>query len=104
SQLMLENTDAIRPAFASHNVRSIASVLAMEDALDLPPRTVELQMLTGMGDQLKRAVVAMGQRLRVYAPFGDMIPGMAYLIRRLIENTSNESFLRQSFGGNTPVA
>ena len=104
ARLMLENTDVIRPAFASHNVRSIASVLAMEEALDLPPRTLELQMLTGMGDQLKRAAVAMGQRLRVYAPFGDMIPGMAYLIRRLIENTSNESFLRQSFGGNTPVA
>jgi len=104
ARLMLENTDAIRPAFASHNVRSIASVLAMEEALNLPPRTLELQMLTGMGDQLKRAVVAMGQRLRVYAPFGDMIPGMAYLIRRLIENTSNESFLRQSFGGQTPVA
>jgi len=104
ARLMLENTDAIRPAFASHNVRSIAAVLAMEEAMGLPPRTLELQMLTGMGDQLKRAVVAMDQRLRVYAPFGDMIPGMAYLIRRLIENTSNESFLRQSFTGETPVA
>jgi len=104
ARLMLENTDAVRPAFASHNVRSIAAVLAMEEALGLPPRTLELQMLTGMGDQLKRAVVGMDQRLRVYAPFGDMIPGMAYLIRRLIENTSNESFLRQSFGGETPVA
>ncbi len=101
--LMLRNADVIRPAFASHNVRSIAAVLAMEQHLDLAPRTVELQMLTGMGDQLKRAIVAMNQRLRIYAPFGNLITGMAYLIRRLIENTANESFLRQSFGGSTPI-
>ncbi|HWL93244.1 MAG TPA: proline dehydrogenase family protein [Phycisphaerae bacterium] len=103
AELLLRNADVIRPAFASHNVRSIAAVLAMEAAMGLPPRTLELQMLTGMGDPLKRAVVSMGQRLRVYAPFGDMLTGMAYLIRRLIENTANESFLRQSFAGNTPV-
>jgi RHH-type transcriptional regulator, proline utilization regulon repressor / proline dehydrogenase / delta 1-pyrroline-5-carboxylate dehydrogenase len=59
---------------------------------------VELQMLTGMGNPFKRALTAMKQRVRVYAPFGDLVRGMAYLIRRLIENTSNESFLRQSFG------
>ncbi len=103
TRMMLENADIIRPAFASHNVRSIAYALALEDSLDLPPRTIELQMLTGMGDPLKRAVVDMGQRLRVYAPFGHLIPGMAYLIRRLIENTANESFLRQSFSGQVPM-
>lgn len=101
--MLLSNSDAVRPAFASHNVRSIAAALAMQDALDLPPRTLEIQMLTGMGDPLKRALVDMGQRLRVYAPFGSLMTGMAYLIRRLIENTANESFLRQSFGGQTPV-
>lgn len=103
ARMMLENADIIRPAFASHNVRSIAAVLAMEEALGLPARTLELQMLTGMGEQLKRAAVAMKQRVRVYAPFGDLVTGMAYLIRRLIENTSNESFLRQSFGQHLPV-
>ncbi len=102
-RMMLENADIVRPAFASHNVRSIAAVLAMQDALGLPPRTLELQMLTGMGDQLRRAMIAMKQRVRVYAPFGDLITGMAYLIRRLIENTANESFLRQSFGDNVPI-
>jgi len=102
-RMMLENADIVRPAFASHNVRSIAAVLAMEEALGLPSRTLELQMLTGMGDQLRRAMIAMKQRVRVYAPFGDLITGMAYLIRRLIENTANESFLRQSFGENVPV-
>lgn len=102
-RMMLENADMIRPAFASHNVRSIAAILAMEEALGLPPNTVEFQMLTGMGDQLKRALVAMNQRLRIYAPFGNLVTGMAYLIRRLIENTANESFLRQSFGGDAPI-
>ncbi|MCZ6699326.1 MAG: proline dehydrogenase family protein, partial [Planctomycetota bacterium] len=62
ARIMLENADVIRPAFASHNVRSIAAVLAMERALDRPPRTLELQMLTGMGDPLKRAVVGLEQR------------------------------------------
>lgn len=100
---MLENADIIRPAFASHNVRSIAAALAMEEALGLPSRTLELQMLTGMGEPLRRAVTRLHQRVRVYSPFGDMITGMAYLIRRLIENTANESFLRQSFGGDIPV-
>jgi RHH-type proline utilization regulon transcriptional repressor/proline dehydrogenase/delta 1-pyrroline-5-carboxylate dehydrogenase len=103
ARLMLENTDAIRPAFATHNVRSIAAVLALEQMLGLPPRTIEVQMLTGMGNPLKRALVEMKQRLRVYTPFGDEMTGMAYLIRRLIENTANESFLRQSFGEGTPV-
>lgn len=100
---ILENSDIIHPAFASHNVRTIAAVLAMQEELGLPPRTLELQMLTGMGDPLKHAVVAMNQRLRVYSPFGDLMTGMAYLIRRLIENTANESFLRQSFGQQASV-
>jgi RHH-type proline utilization regulon transcriptional repressor/proline dehydrogenase/delta 1-pyrroline-5-carboxylate dehydrogenase len=103
ANVMLRNADIIRPAFASHNVRSLATALAMESRLGLPPRTLEIQMLTGMGDQLKRALVQMRQRLRIYAPFGNQMSGMAYLIRRLIENTANESFLRQSFGDDAPV-
>ena len=102
ARMMLENADIVRPAFASHNVRSIASVLAMEARLGRPARTLELQMLTGMGDALRRGLVAMGQRVRVYAPVGDLVTGMAYLIRRLLENTANESFLRQSFGQDLP--
>ena len=39
----------------------------------------------------------MGLRVREYAPFGELIPGMAYLVRRLLENTANDSFLRQTF-------
>jgi RHH-type proline utilization regulon transcriptional repressor/proline dehydrogenase/delta 1-pyrroline-5-carboxylate dehydrogenase len=54
----------------------------------------EIQMLHGMGDPIKAAVRAMGLRLREYAPVGELIPGMAYFVRRLLENTANESFLR----------
>jgi RHH-type proline utilization regulon transcriptional repressor/proline dehydrogenase/delta 1-pyrroline-5-carboxylate dehydrogenase len=98
ARLMLDNADVVRIAIGSHNVRSIAAALAYAQAVGLPARTVEIQMLTGMGNPFKRALAAMKQRVRVYAPFGDLVRGMAYLIRRLIENTSNESFLRQSFG------
>src|SRR4029077_7867303 len=58
---------------------------------------MELQMLHGMADELKGAAVARGLRLREYVPVGEMIPGMAYLVRRLLENTSNESWLRAGF-------
>ena len=94
---MLENHRLIRPAFASHNVRSLAAVIAMAEALGLTSRDYELQMLNGMGDPLKRALVDLGQCVRVYTPYGDLVSGMGYLIRRLLENTANDSFLRQSY-------
>ncbi len=94
---LLEQYQWLRPAIATHNVRSIAYALAVSQRLDLPERTLELQMLYGMGDAIKAVLVQLGQRLRVYAPFGELIPGMGYLVRRLLENTSNDSFLRHSF-------
>jgi RHH-type proline utilization regulon transcriptional repressor/proline dehydrogenase/delta 1-pyrroline-5-carboxylate dehydrogenase len=87
----------LRPAIASHNVRSIGKALALAEARGLPPRSFEFQMLYGMADQVKSALIEMGHRVRVYAPVGELLPGMAYLVRRLLENTSNESFLRAGF-------
>ena len=87
----------VRPAFASHNLRSLAASLAAARSAGLPPGAAEVQMLYGMGEAVRRAVVEAGERLRVYAPIGALIPGMAYLVRRLLENTSNESFLVQRF-------
>ena len=55
---------------------------------------IEFQMLYGMADPIKDALQSLGQRVRVYTPYGQLLPGMAYLVRRLLENTSNESFLR----------
>ena len=49
-----------------------------------------------MGDKLAKALVDRGYRVRVYCPYGELLPGMAYLIRRLLENTANSSFLRQN--------
>ena len=95
--ILLEQYQIVRPAIATHNIRSIAYTLAASQRLGLPARAIELQMLYGMGDAIKAVLVQLGQRLRVYAPFGELIPGMGYLVRRLLENTSNDSFLRQSF-------
>lgn len=91
---LLDASPHLRPAFASHNVRSLGRALALVEERRLPPRFAEFQALYGMADGLKSALVEFGQRVRVYAPFGDLIPGMAYLVRRLLENTSNESFVR----------
>ena len=97
TRFLLENRRWLRPAFGSHNVRSLAHVLAVADTLGLPPRSFEIQMLYGMADPIKDVFVRMGRRVRVYTPYGELLPGMAYLVRRLLENTANESFLRASF-------
>ncbi|HIQ20489.1 MAG TPA: aldehyde dehydrogenase family protein [Planctomycetes bacterium] len=84
----------VKLAVGSHNLRSIARVLALVDRQGLPESAIEVQMLFGMADALKAAVLARGLRLREYVPVGQLIPGMAYLVRRLLENTSNQSWLR----------
>ncbi len=100
---LLDQRSLVRPAIASHNVRSLAAALAHAQTREIPARGFEIQMLFGMGDPLKQAVAEMGYTLRVYTPIGELIPGMAYLIRRLLENTSNESFLKHTFVEHQPV-
>jgi RHH-type transcriptional regulator, proline utilization regulon repressor / proline dehydrogenase / delta 1-pyrroline-5-carboxylate dehydrogenase len=90
----------VKLALGSHNARSIAAALAALDARGLPRNAIELQMLHGMADALKYAAAEVGLRIREYVPVGDMIPGMAYLVRRLLENTSNESWLKAGFMDN----
>jgi RHH-type proline utilization regulon transcriptional repressor/proline dehydrogenase/delta 1-pyrroline-5-carboxylate dehydrogenase len=97
ARFFLENADAIDLAVASHNIRSIAHALAVREALGLAPTQLEFQMLHGMAAPLARALVERGERVRIYMPFGELIPGMSYLVRRLLENTSNESFLLRGF-------
>jgi RHH-type proline utilization regulon transcriptional repressor/proline dehydrogenase/delta 1-pyrroline-5-carboxylate dehydrogenase len=99
---LLERHEVLRPAFGSHNVRSLAHALAAAQVLGLPRGSFEIQMLYGMADPIKDALVALGQRVRVYTPFGQLLPGMAYLVRRLLENTANTSFLRASFIEHVP--
>lgn len=97
ARFLMENYQWLRPALASHNLRSLANGIAWGRQLGVPQSAYEIQMLYGMGDQEAQIFSEMGHRVRVYTPFGELIPGMAYLVRRLLENTSNDSFLRQSF-------
>jgi RHH-type proline utilization regulon transcriptional repressor/proline dehydrogenase/delta 1-pyrroline-5-carboxylate dehydrogenase len=96
TRLLLENYECLYAAIGSHNVRSQALACAIAETLDIPSRRFEMQVLYGMGDRLAKALVKRGHRVRVYAPYGELLPGMAYLIRRLLENTANSSFLRQN--------
>ena len=83
----------LRPAIASHNLRSVAHAVAVNRAAGREDRDLELQVLRGLGDELAAALADEGMRVRIYCPVGDMVAGMAYLVRRLLENTANESFL-----------
>ncbi|MGZ4277652.1 MAG: proline dehydrogenase family protein, partial [Solirubrobacteraceae bacterium] len=96
---LLEARPNVRVAIASHNLRSIAHAIAASRALGAPDRDLELQVLRGLGDPLQHALAARGLRVRTYCPVGDLVAGMAYLVRRLLENTSNESFLVEQASG-----
>ncbi len=97
SAFLLQNVDWLVPAFGSHNIRSIAHAMALAESLGVPRRRFEFQMLYGMADPIKEAIQSLGYRVRIYTPYGQLLPGMAYLVRRLLENSSNDSFLRQGF-------
>lgn len=103
TQLLLENHEYLYGAIGSHNVRSQALACAIAETLKIPASRFEMQVLYGMGDKLAQALVKRGHRVRVYSPYGKLLPGMAYLIRRLLENTANSSFLRQN-QENKPIA
>jgi len=82
----------LRPAFGTHNPRSIAQAIAKARAAGLSDSDLEFQMLYGMAEGVRAAVAAEGYRTRVYVPVGEIIPGMAYLVRRLLENSSNQAW------------
>jgi RHH-type proline utilization regulon transcriptional repressor/proline dehydrogenase/delta 1-pyrroline-5-carboxylate dehydrogenase len=85
---LLTARPTLRVAIASHNVRSLAHAIALA-----PDGDLELQVLRGLGDDLQASLAGMGLRVRTYCPVGDLVAGMSYLVRRLLENTSNDSFL-----------
>ncbi len=92
---LLDASPLVTTAIASHNVRSIAHAMAAAAALGLSKDQLEFQLLYGMGDAIHAAIISLGYPVRIYTPIGKPIPGMAYLVRRILENTANESFLRQ---------
>ena len=97
SRLLIDAYPLIYPALGSHNIRSIAHAISYARQKGVPDSALEMQSLYGMAEPIRSATIKCGFRQRVYAPIGELIPGMAYLVRRLLENTSNEGFMRQSF-------
>jgi RHH-type proline utilization regulon transcriptional repressor/proline dehydrogenase/delta 1-pyrroline-5-carboxylate dehydrogenase len=90
---LLDARPAVRVAIASHNLRSVAHAIAYNRLAGGDDSDLELQVLRGLGDPLGAAIARQGLRVRAYCPVGDLVAGMAYLVRRLLENTSNDSFL-----------
>jgi RHH-type proline utilization regulon transcriptional repressor/proline dehydrogenase/delta 1-pyrroline-5-carboxylate dehydrogenase len=103
SRTLLNHRDLARSAFGTHNLRSLAHAEAVAQAAHVPADAYEFQMIFGMAEPLQSAVVKAGRRVRIYTPVGELLPGMAYLVRRLLENTSNESFLRKRYGQSEPL-
>ncbi|HEV2724596.1 MAG TPA: proline dehydrogenase family protein [Thermoleophilaceae bacterium] len=99
---LLDARPAVRVAVASHNLRSVAHAIAYNRLAGGQDRDLELQVLRGLGDDLQHALADQGLRVRAYCPVGDLVAGMAYLVRRLLENTSNDSFLGE-IGRGTPI-
>jgi proline dehydrogenase len=93
SRALIDAFPRVRPAIASHNLRSLSAAAAYAELTGAAPGTLEFQVLRGLGDETAVALAAAGHRVRCYSPIGDLVAGMAYLVRRLLENTSNDSFL-----------
>ncbi len=99
TRALLDARPDVRVAIASHNLRSVSHAIAYNRLSGGEDRDLELQVLRGLGDELQDALAARGFRVRTYCPVGDLVAGMAYLVRRLLENTSNESFLHEQASG-----
>lgn len=103
SRTILENHSFCHFACASHNIRSISAVMELARELNVPDDRFEFQVLYGMAEPVRKGILKVAGRIRLYCPYGNMVPGMGYLVRRLLENTANESFLRQSFAEDAQV-
>ncbi|QGY40797.1 aldehyde dehydrogenase family protein [Pseudodesulfovibrio cashew] len=97
AKMILENNDICHFACASHNIRTISAVMELAAELKVPEERYEFQVLYGMAEPVRKGLKNVAKRVRLYCPYGDLLPGMAYLVRRLLENTANESFLKQTF-------
>src|SRR5574343_255409 len=96
ARALLEARDVLYPQFATHNAGTIAAIELLARQLGALPEThFEMQRLHGMGDGVYREVMKSGGALRVYAPVGEHRDLLAYLVRRLLENGANSSFVHQ---------
>lgn len=97
-KLLFENHKFVKLAIGSHNARSIAKALALHE--QYPQACLEFQTLYGMGESLSEILIQKKYPVRLYSTIGELIPGMSYLVRRLLENTSNQSFIRSALSQN----
>jgi RHH-type proline utilization regulon transcriptional repressor/proline dehydrogenase/delta 1-pyrroline-5-carboxylate dehydrogenase len=96
---VLLSSSSIFPAFATHNCRTVATILELGADSEF-----EFQKLFGMGDALYEAVLAESKvNCRVYAPVGGFTDLLPYLVRRLLENGANTSFVHQIADPEVPV-
>jgi RHH-type proline utilization regulon transcriptional repressor/proline dehydrogenase/delta 1-pyrroline-5-carboxylate dehydrogenase len=99
ARAMLGESGGLYPAFATHNALTVATVLEWAGAR----RDFEFQRLHGMGDGLYEGLMAeRGIAVRVYAPVGGYRDLLAYLVRRLLENGANTSFVHQIANAKIP--
>lgn len=96
---LFANADIIYPQFATHN--ALTAALVREMAGDV--KEYELQRLHGMGEALHDSLLKAGLRSRIYAPVGGHKELLPYLVRRLLENGANSSFVNQLFDPETSV-
>ncbi|MCV6603165.1 MAG: bifunctional proline dehydrogenase/L-glutamate gamma-semialdehyde dehydrogenase PutA [Cohaesibacter sp.] len=93
---LLEMTDRIYPQFATHNAHSVAAILEMTHQFGIEKEQFEFQRLHGMGESLHDTVLENeNTKCRIYAPVGAHQDLLAYLVRRLLENGANSSFVNQ---------
>jgi len=97
TSMLLEHVDDLLPAFGSHNLRSLAHAIVQVERAGVPKEACEVQMLYGMAEPERKAMRSREYRVRIYTPVGELLPGMAYLVRRLLENTANSGFLRLTY-------
>ena len=103
AQKLLAMSDRIYPQFATHNAHTIAAVLHSSAALEVTH--FEFQRLHGMGEALHDQVLQEhGVACRIYAPVGHHSDLLAYLVRRLLENGANSSFVNQIFDADVPAS
>jgi RHH-type proline utilization regulon transcriptional repressor/proline dehydrogenase/delta 1-pyrroline-5-carboxylate dehydrogenase len=104
TRVLLDNTHLCLPAFGSHNIRSLSHACCYAESKGLSSKDFEIQVLYGMAEPIAEAFAKRGYLTRMYVPLGELLPGMGYLVRRLLENTSNESFLRHTFFEHSEIA
>jgi RHH-type proline utilization regulon transcriptional repressor/proline dehydrogenase/delta 1-pyrroline-5-carboxylate dehydrogenase len=101
-ELLAAAIPALQLAVGSHNARAHARAEALAERLGLAPGAIEHQTLFRTAEGTSRALARLGWVARDYVPVGELLPGMAYLVRRVLENSSQVGFLLRSRGGVAP--